>query len=67
MLGSYTMLYDTVLYFEYTREFMCAYSHVHIGTKSQKNGRVGETKNAKFVEHAARVDPTVDPVPMGHN
>ena len=31
-----------------------------------KIGRVGETKNAKFVEHAARVEPTVDPVPIGH-
>ena len=30
ILGSYTMSYDTLLYFEYTREFSCAYSHVHI-------------------------------------
>ena len=36
MLGSYTMSYDNLLYFEYTREFTCAYSHVHIGTKNQK-------------------------------
>ena len=36
MLRSYTMSYDTLLYFEYTREFSCAYSHVHIGTKIPK-------------------------------
>ena len=36
MLGSYTMLYDTLLYFEYTREFTCAYSYVYIGTKTPK-------------------------------
>jgi len=36
MLGSYTIPYDTLLYFEYIREFTCAYSHVHIGTKTTK-------------------------------
>ena len=36
MLGSYTMSYDTLLCFEYTRGFTCAYSHVHIGTKKPK-------------------------------
>jgi hypothetical protein len=35
--------------------------------QNPKIGRVGETKKAKFVELAARVDPTTDPVPMGHN
>ena len=30
------MPYDNLLYFEYTREFSCAYSHVHIGTKKPK-------------------------------
>ena len=30
------MSYDNLLYFEYTREFSCAYSHVHIGTKIPK-------------------------------
>ena len=28
MLGTYTMPYDTLLYFEYTREFSCAIAHV---------------------------------------
>ena len=36
MLGTYTMSYDTLLYFEYTREFSCAYSNVYIGTKIPK-------------------------------
>jgi hypothetical protein len=36
MLGSYTMLYDNLLYIEYTREFWCAYSHVHVGTQTPK-------------------------------
>jgi hypothetical protein len=36
MLGSYTMSYDTLLYFEYTRKFSSAYSHVYIGTKIPK-------------------------------
>ena len=36
MLGLYTMSYDTLLYFEYTREFFCVYSHVHTGTKTTK-------------------------------
>jgi hypothetical protein len=36
MLGSYTIPYDTLLYFEYIREFTCAYLHVHKGTKTTK-------------------------------
>ena len=36
MLSSYTMSFDALLYFEYTREFSRAYSHVHIGTKIPK-------------------------------
>ena len=67
MLCSYTMPYDNLLYFEYTREFSCAYSHVHIGTKIPKLVVSERQKNTRFVEHAARVDPTVDPVPMDHN
>ena len=61
------MSYDNLLYFEYTREFTCAYSYVYIGTKNPKLVVSERQKNAKFVEHAARVDTTVDPVPMGHN
>ena len=45
---------------------MCLFARSYRDQKT-KIGRVGETKNAKFVEHAARVDTTVDPVPMGHN
>ena len=36
MLGSCTIPYDTLLYFEYTHEFTCAYSHVYVGTKTTK-------------------------------
>ena len=61
------MSYNILLYFEYAREFTYAYSHVHTGTKTTELVVSERQKNAKFVEHAARVDPTVDPVPMGHN
>ena len=66
MLGLYTMSYDTLLYFEYTREFFCVYSHVHTGTKTTKLSS-SKKKKVKFTVHTARVDPTVNPVPMGHN
>ena len=46
MLGSYTVSYDNLLYSEYTREFSCAYSHVHIGTKIPKLG-VSETQKMR--------------------
>ena len=67
MLGLYTMSYDTSLYFEYTREFFCVYSHVHTGTKTTKLSSSKKKKKVKFTVHTARVDPTVNPVPMGHN
>ena len=53
MLGTYTMSYDTLLYYEYTREFTCAYSHVHIRTKTPKLVVSEIQKNAKIAEHAA--------------
>ena len=52
MLGLYTMSYDTLLYFEYTRDFFCVYSHVHTGTKTTKlsSSKQKKRSNSQYIQ-----------------